>query len=85
MWGLCILHQAEPALPGDTESIDSLINPTAVRPEALAVLNILLRDATAMRQRLFSYLQFYLTVQSGLAVFFGFLTHESLEAQRTCW
>lgn len=38
-------------------------SPDAVQTEALIVLNILLGDATAMRQCLFSYLQFYLTVQ----------------------
>lgn len=44
-----------------------------------AVMNILLRDALALRQPLFSYLQFYLTAQAGLAVLFGIVAHDSYD------
>ena len=49
----------------------------------ITVLNILLRDALGMRQRLFSYLQFYLTAQAGLAALFGIVAidaHEALQS-----
>lgn len=42
-----------------------------------SIISILLRDTTAARQRLFSYLQFYLTAQAGLAVLFGLVAHDS--------
>ena len=47
--------------------------------DELSVLNILIRDTLALRQRLFSYLQFYLTAQAGLAVLFGFVAHDSYD------
>ena len=51
------------------------------KPEPIdkSILSILLRDTVAMRQRLFSYLQFYLTAQAGLAVLFGLVAHDSYE------
>lgn len=47
--------------------------------DELTVLNLLIRDTLALRQRLFSYLQFYLTAQAGLAVLFGFVLHDSYD------
>ena len=54
---------------------------TPARPgvDELSVLNLLIRDTTALRQRLFSYLQFYLTAQAALAVLFGFIAHDSYD------
>lgn len=47
--------------------------------DEITVLNILLRDALALRQRLFSYLQFYLTAQAGLAALFAIVAHDSYD------
>ena len=51
--------------------------------EHITVLNILLRDALGMRQRLFSYLQFYLTAQAGLAAWFGIIAVDAHDAVRS--
>lgn len=53
--------------------------PKAMGRDDITVLNVLLRDTLAQRQRLFSYLQFYLTAQAGLAVLFGFVAHDSYD------
>ena len=51
--------------------------------EHITVLNILLRDALGMRQRLFSYLQFYLTAQAGLAALFAIVAVDAHEAMQS--
>lgn len=52
---------------------------TGNQPGALAVLNILVRDANIIRQRLFSYAQFYLSIQAGLVGLFGLLFKEAAD------
>ena len=79
------MTNAENELPTDDAKITS--PPTAGPAETsdrsglneLTVLNLLIRDTLALRQRLFSYLQFYLTAQAGLAVLFGFIAHDSYD------
>lgn len=64
-----------------TESEGSKSSTRRVIPTPIdsSILSMLHRDTVAMRQRLFSYLQFYLTAQAGLAVLFGLVAHESYE------
>lgn len=74
----------ENAYMEDGKDTSTSMEALAAAPEArglndITLLNILLRDALALRQRLFSYLQFYLTAQAGLAVLFGFVVHDAYD------
>lgn len=48
-------------------------------PSSTAVLNVLMRDANVIRQRLFSYAQFYLSIQAGVIGLFGLLFKEAAD------
>ena len=64
--------------PGPQDRLDNA--PEKMSLDHITVVNVLLRDALAMRQRLFSYLQFYLTAQAGLAALFGIAANDAHEA-----
>ena len=80
-------HGDPPAPAGDAKSAAPPTDGSADASQRsglneLTVLNLLIRGTLALRQRLFSYLQFYLTAKAGLAVLFRFVLHESYDMQQ---